>query len=118
MARPRCFGSGPGRRPARPPGSRSGLSTTTRPFCWRAPAGLELPLARPRPAVTARRGAAVSRLLPEELSQRLRQLAAAAGGSPFLLLLAAFKALLHRYTGATDLVVGSPISGRDRRETE
>ena len=48
----------------------------------------------------------------------LTDLAARHGASPFMVLLAAFKALLHRYTHQSDILVGSPVAGRNRLETE
>jgi amino acid adenylation domain-containing protein len=83
-----------------------------------APAGLDLPMPAGRPARETSRGAVLSVVLPEQLAGRLKRLAAEHGASLFMLLLAALKALIHRYTGATDLVIGSPIAGRNRRETE
>ncbi len=83
-----------------------------------APALLELPADRPRAAVQSFRGAQLFTLLPEDLSQDLRALSQREGVTLFMTLLTAFKALLARYTGADDLVVGSPIAGRTRSETE
>jgi len=79
---------------------------------------LNLPLDRPRPAVQAYRGAAVSHLLPNSLAQRLKRLSQEEGATLFMTLLAAFEALLHRYTGQHDVVVGSPIANRTQPETE
>ncbi|HEX8275250.1 MAG TPA: amino acid adenylation domain-containing protein [Longimicrobiaceae bacterium] len=83
-----------------------------------APPLLELPAARPRPAVQRHRGASRSLLLPPELAGRVRALGAREGTTPFMTLLAAFAALLARYTGETDVVVGTPVAGRTRPETE
>src|SRR5205814_2000377 len=52
-----------------------------------------------------------------DLAEPLRGLARANGVSMFMLLMAAFKTLLHRYTGVEDLVVGAPASGRHHDET-
>ena len=79
---------------------------------------LELPTDRPRPAVSSHRGAAESMLLGEELSGGLRELARAEGVTLFMLLLAGFEALLWRYTGQTDVVVGTDVAGRTREEVE
>ncbi len=91
--------------------------------CWKerlrgAPAALELPADRPRPAVESHRGATLSFLLPRPLSAALSALARREGATLFMTLLAAFQVLLHRYSGQDDLVVGSPIAGRSRVETE
>jgi natural product biosynthesis luciferase-like monooxygenase protein/amino acid adenylation domain-containing protein len=83
-----------------------------------APAVLELPTDRPRPAVQSLRGAQEFDVFPAELLDRLRALARREGGTLYMVLLAAFNLLLSRWTGQEDLVVGTPIAGRNRRETE
>ncbi len=72
------------------------------------------------PALSARtfRGARQSLMLPAELSERLKELSRQEGVTLFMLLLAAFVTLLHRYTGEEDIVVGTPIANRNRVETE
>ena len=90
---------------------------------WRAqlrgaPAVLDLPTDRPRPVVQSSRGAKQSLLLPTRLSEGLRALSRREGITLFATILAAFQALLARYTGQLDIVVGSPIAGRTRTETE
>ena len=83
-----------------------------------APSVLELPADRPRPAVQTYAGAQHSSLLPPDLVAALTALARREKASLFMVLLAAFKALLWRYTGQTDLVVGVPTAGRTRVELE
>jgi len=83
-----------------------------------APPVLELPADRPRPAVASLRGARIRRALPAELADALRAFAAARGVTPFIALVAGFAALLARYTGLDDLVLGSAMAGRTRRELE
>jgi amino acid adenylation domain-containing protein/non-ribosomal peptide synthase protein (TIGR01720 family) len=83
-----------------------------------APAVLELPTDRPRPPIQSFDGATVSFTFDRELSQGIERLARTHEVTPFMVTLAAFKVLLHRYTGATDVVVGSPIAGRNRSEIE
>ncbi|HKH46250.1 MAG TPA: amino acid adenylation domain-containing protein, partial [Thermoanaerobaculia bacterium] len=86
-----------------------------------APAILDLPLAHartPRPAVRSTRGVRRSLPLPPELGDGLRALSRRAGATPFLVLLAAFQTLLHRWTGQEDLLVGTPLAGRSLVETE
>ena len=83
-----------------------------------APAVLELPTDRPRPAVQTSRGASQSMTLPKTLSKSLKVLSQGEGVTIFMTLLAAFGTLLHRYTGQDDIVVGSPIAGRNRAEME
>lgn len=83
-----------------------------------APPLLELPTDHPRPAVQTYRGAQECLVLDEGLSEALGQLGRQEGATPFMTLLAAFQTLLYRYSGQEDLVVGSPIAGRNRVETE
>jgi amino acid adenylation domain-containing protein len=83
-----------------------------------APRLLELPSARPRPAVQRHRGAASSVLLPPPLAAALAALARRQGTTVFVTLLAVWKLLLYRHTGQDDLVVGTPVAGRHRRELE
>jgi non-ribosomal peptide synthetase component F len=83
-----------------------------------APQVLELPLARPRPAVRDHRGGQAVLALPPELADRLKAFCRREGVTRFMALLAAFEILLYRSTGQTDLVIGTPLAGRDRVETE
>ena len=83
-----------------------------------APEGVTLPASRPRPTVQRYSGAQVAQTLPAELVHSLKALSGAAGSTLFMTLLAAFKILLHRASGETDIPVGIPIAGRDRAETE
>ena len=83
-----------------------------------APAALELPLDRPRPAVQGFRGAQLPVEIPADLMERLGALARDRAATTYMALLAAYAALLHRYTGQDDIVVGVPASIRDRLETE
>ncbi|AUX37708.1 MULTISPECIES: non-ribosomal peptide synthetase [Sorangium] len=82
------------------------------------PPVLRLPTDRPRPAARSYRGARHAFALPRELSVKLVALARGQGVTSFMLLLAAFQALLARYSGQTDLCVGTPIAGRTRVEVE
>ncbi len=75
---------------------------------------LELPLDRPRPPLQTFRGAKLPLAVPADLAERLQALARERGATLFMILLAAFKALLQRYTGQQDLLVGAPIAGRNR----
>ncbi len=83
-----------------------------------APALLELPYDRPRPAEQDEQGGVVLAALPPETLRAARQLARGDGATLYMVLLAAWKATLHRWSGETDIVVGSPIAGRARPETE
>ena len=73
---------------------------------------LDLPWDRPRPAGTSFDGACHRFEVPPVLGRRLREFARARRATPFMVLLAAFNALLHRITGAVDLPVGCPTAGR------
>ena len=80
------------------------------------PPVLELNLDSPRPRSPALSGGREQRVLPEHLVEDLKDLGRRNGATLFMVLLAAFKLLLHRHTGQTDIVVGSPIAGRNRPE--
>jgi len=79
---------------------------------------LELPADRPRPALQSHRGTYLSRPLPGPLLETIRELSRTAGVTLFMTLLAAFKVLLYRYTGQTDIAVGTPIANRKWRAVE
>lgn len=82
-----------------------------------APASLDLPTDQPRPSVFPTRGAVHRRTLAVDLdTARVEGAAVAAGTTPFMVLLAAFQALLHRYTAAEDICVGTPVANRVRAE--
>jgi amino acid adenylation domain-containing protein len=83
-----------------------------------APAVLELPSDRPRPPVRSSRGACISFALPGEVAEGLRILSQREGATTFMTLLAAFKVLVHRYTGQSRIVVGTSVAGRNRKELE
>ncbi len=83
-----------------------------------APPLLELPTDRPRPSIQTYRGAKQVSELSPSLSQGLKTLSRQASVTLFITLLSAFKLLLSRYTGQTNIVVGTPIAGRNRTELE
>ncbi|HKH46873.1 MAG TPA: amino acid adenylation domain-containing protein [Thermoanaerobaculia bacterium] len=83
-----------------------------------APALLELPTDRPRPAVQTAHGGATDLALPPALSAAVRDLCRREGATPFMLLLAAWAVLLGRHAGQDDVLVGTPIAGRNQREIE
>ena len=83
-----------------------------------APALLSLPTDRPRPSVQTFAGAYQQFALPTELTDRLVKLSQEQNCTLFMTLLAAYDTLLYRYTGAVDILVGSPIANRDRSEIE
>jgi hypothetical protein len=83
-----------------------------------APQILNLPTDHPRPAFQTFRGACEWRELPRALSEQINALGRRAGATPFMILLAAFQTLLHRYSGQDDFLVGSPVAGRTRASVE
>jgi amino acid adenylation domain-containing protein len=101
----------------------SGDALSTRLGWWRerlvgAPELLTLPTDRPRPAVQSGRGAQHPVRIDPDLADAVRSLARAEGATPFMVLLAAFQTVLARWSGQHDVVVGTPVAGRTRRETE
>jgi amino acid adenylation domain-containing protein/non-ribosomal peptide synthase protein (TIGR01720 family) len=83
-----------------------------------APQVLELPADRPRPARQTANGALFSFGIDADLTTRVQALCRDTGCSLFMTLLAGFAALLARYSGQQDLVVGTAVAGRGRREFE
>jgi amino acid adenylation domain-containing protein len=83
-----------------------------------APRALELSFDRPRPAMRTFRGATQSVTLSPELSREIKALCHREGATPFMGLLAAWAVLLGRHANQQDVLVGSPIAGRGRREVE
>ena len=81
-----------------------------------APERLDLPTDRPRPNAQSYRGALTEFRIEPAAAAPLRELGRREGVSLFMILLAAFKVLLHRYSGAEDIVVGAPVSGRRMEE--
>ena len=95
----------------RPPSGAPGWRASRR---WNCPAcGHCLASARQRSE-----GGTFSFELPAALSASLRGLAQREGITLFMTLLAGWQAFLARFTGQTDIAVGSPISHRSRTETE
>ena len=82
------------------------------------PPVLQLPTDRPRPAVQSFRGDSQNFTLSAELTTGLKQLGQATDATLFMTVLAAFKVLLYRYTGQTDITVGSPIANRNQAAIE
>ncbi|HDS1734302.1 non-ribosomal peptide synthetase [Pseudomonas sp. BP8] len=90
---------------------------------WQAELGgeqpvLELPTDHPRPALQSRAGASLDITLDDALCADLKQLARDQGVTVFMLLLASYQTLLHRYSGQNDIRVGIPTANRNRMETE
>jgi amino acid adenylation domain-containing protein len=79
---------------------------------------VEIPPDKLRPAIPTSAGARCTRTLPSSLLKALEDLSEEENITLFMLLLAAFKTLLYRYIGQSDIVVGTPISDRNRPEFE
>jgi amino acid adenylation domain-containing protein len=79
---------------------------------------LQLPTDRPRTVVQTFKGRKQKLQLSKSLSQAIANKSQQAGVTPFIILLTAFKILLHHYTGQEDILVGSPVANRDRAEIE
>lgn len=79
---------------------------------------LDLTLDYPRPATQDFRGARQRLTIPENIVEGLKLLCRQEEATLFMVLLAAFKTLLYRYTGQTDLIIGTPIANRNRSELE
>jgi amino acid adenylation domain-containing protein/non-ribosomal peptide synthase protein (TIGR01720 family) len=82
------------------------------------PPALELPMDRPRTPDTAADGAVCGFVLPPDVALGLRRIAREEDATLFMVLLAAFQAWLHRWSGQDDVVVGAPVANRGRRELE
>ncbi|MGC9540857.1 non-ribosomal peptide synthetase [Streptomyces sp. UG1] len=83
-----------------------------------APETVALPLDRPRGAVRTAAGGTERFTLPAGVRERIAETARARGGTPFMAVFAAYAAFVSRLSGAEDLVIGFPVSGRDRPELQ
>ena len=83
-----------------------------------SPTLLTLPTDRPRPLTQGQDGAALAYALPAELGVKLHALSRKSQGTLFMTLCAAFNVLLARYSGQTDICIGTPIANRNRSEIE
>ena len=79
---------------------------------------LELPSDRPRPATQSHRSGMLAARLSPQTSERARSLAASLQQSTYSLVFAAFATFLHRISGQDDLILGTPVSNRDRAQTQ
>lgn len=82
------------------------------------PLPLEFPTDRPRPLVQTYRGGSVEFVLPTSLVQQLSAMARTENVTLFMIMFAAFNVLIHRYTGSEDILIGSPIAGRQHVDLE
>ena len=79
---------------------------------------LELPSDKPRPKVMTYNGASVYRELDKQTTDTLKAFSQQQGGTMFMTLQTALNILLHKYTGQEDIVIGSPIAGREHPDLE
>ncbi|MFC0210899.1 non-ribosomal peptide synthase/polyketide synthase [Paenibacillus chartarius] len=79
---------------------------------------LDMPADYPRPAVRSYRGDRLEFVIDRPRTDSLRQLAAQTGSTLYMVLLAAFTTLLHKYSGQEDIIVGSPIAGRPHADLD
>jgi bacitracin synthase 3 len=79
---------------------------------------LELQGDKVRPAIKTYNGGVVHKIINEKVSTKIKAFTQHQGGTLFMALLAATNALLHRYTGQNDIIVGSPIAGRPHADLE
>ncbi|HET9711371.1 MAG TPA: condensation domain-containing protein, partial [Pyrinomonadaceae bacterium] len=101
----------------------SGEVLTNQLAYWRRKLGgtlplLELPTDRRRPLIQSFQGARLPISMPEDLTAKLKNLGQKYGCTLYMTVLAAFQMLLYRYTDQEDIIVGTPVSGRNRSETE
>ncbi|RSN67120.1 hypothetical protein DMH08_14455 [Actinomadura sp. WAC 06369] len=90
---------------------------------WRArldppPAPLDLPADRPRGATASERGGRRARRFGDDVTEGMRKLAAEENLTSYMVMLTAYAALLHRYTGADDVAIGSAVMNREHAEVE
>ncbi|HEX7334998.1 MAG TPA: amino acid adenylation domain-containing protein [Pyrinomonadaceae bacterium] len=90
---------------------------------WRQQLGdelpvLQLPTDKPRPPVLSPQGRTINFIVPAQLTAELKKLSNGEGVTLFMTLLAAFKILLWRYSGQSDVVVGTPIADRNQLAIE
>jgi len=83
-----------------------------------APRLWSFPTDRPRQANPSHRGTWLLRHLPAGLVDRLKTLGVSEGASLYMVMLAALALVIHRWSGEDDVVLGSPVAGREREESE
>ncbi|WP_444626224.1 amino acid adenylation domain-containing protein [Flavobacterium columnare] len=79
---------------------------------------LDLPSYKTRPLIQTYNGDNISQLFSKEFTSKLKQYSEDKGVTLFMTLMAGIKALMYRYTGQTDLVIGTPIAGREHPDLE
>ncbi|GLH96806.1 amino acid adenylation domain-containing protein [Phytohabitans aurantiacus] len=111
----------PGLRPLDHAHARQGTDEAAREY-WRAalaePPVLELPLDRPRPPVRTSAGVSTTRVFDGALWTAVRQAAQKLRCTPFMLLMTVYQLTLGQASGQDDIVVGTPVAGRDEVAAE
>nr|WP_295877516.1 non-ribosomal peptide synthetase [uncultured Chitinophaga sp.] len=79
---------------------------------------LDLPTDKPRPAIKTYRGGVVKKIIGSAATLQLKTIVKEQQATLFMGLLATVKALLYRYTGQTDIIIGSPVAGREHPDLE
>ncbi len=79
---------------------------------------LNLPCDYPRPAIQSTRGASLSFHIEKELTEQLNNLSRQSGSTLFMTLITAFKVMMQRYSGQTDICIGAPLANRNHKEVE
>jgi amino acid adenylation domain-containing protein len=79
---------------------------------------IDLPNTKPRPRIRTYNGKGLKTYLDEETTRALRKYSQENGGSLFIGLLATWKVLMYRYTGQSDVIIGTPVAGRDHADLE
>ncbi len=79
---------------------------------------LEMPTDYPRPAVQSYEGQTLEFFFDASKTDGLKQLASETGTTLFMVLLAAYNVLLHKYSGQEDVIVGTPIAGRNHGDVQ
>jgi amino acid adenylation domain-containing protein len=77
---------------------------------------LNVPADHSRPPIQTYKGSSQSFQLSERVTRGLKDVSRSHGTTLYMVLLAAFKTLLYRYTGQEDILIGSPTSGRNQKE--
>ncbi|WP_395105926.1 amino acid adenylation domain-containing protein [Actinomadura sp. SCN-SB] len=77
-----------------------------------------MPADRPRGATVSERGARVARRFDDAVTDGMRRLAAEENLTPYMVMMAAYAVLLHRYTGATDISIGSSVMNREHADVQ
>ena len=79
---------------------------------------LDLPVDSMRPVVKTYNGASINKMIPVELTQGLKSIVNEGGGTLFMGLLTLVNALLYRYTQQEDIIIGTPVAGREHTDLE